>query len=163
MKTTDSFIEDFVQRLKDAGLVNSSYYPMHGCSDEQIKEIESKLKVSLPPIYKKFLSVMGQKSGDFLRGSDFWYPELLTLRQGAESLLHDLSSSLKLPQSAFVFGMHQGYQFFYFDTSDGDDPPVYYYLEGDEEFSRKFDHYSEFLLAIFSDEVAVRKDADEVE
>lgn len=162
MKTTNSFMQDFVQQLKSARLVNTSNYPIRGCSIEQIQEIETKFKLTLPPIYKNYLSVMGQKSGDFLRGSDFWYPELLTLREGAEILLREDNSPLKLPDSVFVFGMHQGYQFFYFDTTVGDDPPVFHYMEG-EGVTRKFDHYSRFLLAILSDEIAVRANTDDDE
>lgn len=155
MKTTNSFIEDLVQQLKDAGLVNTNNYPMRGCSAEQIQEIETKFQVTLPPIYKNYLAVMGQKSGDFLRGSDFWYPELLTLKEAAETLLREDHSSLKLPSTTFIFGMHQGYQFFYFDTVVGDDPPVFHYMEG-EGATQQFESFSQFLLAMLSDEIEVR-------
>jgi hypothetical protein len=57
-----------------------------------------------------------------------------------------------MPPDAFVFWMHQGYQFCFFRTSDGDDPPVYYYLQAglservvSGQFVRKYEHYSEFL------------------
>ena len=156
MKKTNSFMHDFVQHLQDLGLVDTDRYPARGCNQEQITEIENKFQITLPQIYKDYLAAIGQKSGDFLRGSDFWYPELLTLREDAEILLQEDNSPFKLPDKAFVFGMHQGYQFFYFDTLAGDDPPVYHYMEG-EAVKKVNDHYSEFLIDMLSDEIEVRE------
>jgi hypothetical protein len=48
--------------------------------------------------------------------------------------------------------MHQGYQFFYF-IADGssDDPPVYYYLEGEPEVVRRFERLSDLLAVVAHD------------
>ncbi len=52
-----------------------------------------------------------------------------------------------MPEDAFVFFMHQGYQFMFFRLSEGDDPPVYYYGEGEgqDTFRVLQPSYSAFL------------------
>jgi hypothetical protein len=44
--------------------------------------------------------------------------------------------------------MHEGYQFAFFHLSAGDDPPVYWYMEGEHDplFRLINSSYSEFLL-----------------
>ena len=66
---------------------------------------------------------------------------MIGIKEGAEELLEDDDTWLieergaegnpfELPDDAFIFLMHQGYQFMYFHTADrNEDPPVYYYLE----------------------------------
>ena len=46
--------------------------------------------------------------------------------------------------------MHERYQFAFFRTSEGDDPPVYFYRESDQEIALKIGtaHYSDFLLGL---------------
>ena len=43
--------------------------------------------------------------------------------------------------------MHQGYQFSFFNLNDGDNPPVYYYCEGQEEkdFIKTHETFGNFL------------------
>jgi hypothetical protein len=41
--------------------------------------------------------------------------------------------------------MHQGYQFLFFKCDGSDDPPVYYYLEGDSSPTKKFDRFTEWI------------------
>lgn len=45
-----------------------------------------------------------------------------------------------LPADAFVFLMHQGYQFSFFALAKGDDPAVSSYLEGRKERSFRRDY-----------------------
>jgi hypothetical protein len=73
------------------------------------------------------------------------------LHRAADTLLREDGQPL-LPKNAFVFLMHQGYHFMYF-IADGqsDDPPVYYYLEGELRMVRKFDRFSD-LGAILAEE-----------
>lgn len=117
------------------------------CSEKDVRTIERKFKVSLPPVYLRFLYMMGRSAGTYQRGSSCFYPELLELRDWAEELL--LENNFKpLPEDAFVFWMHQGYQFAFFRLSEGDDPPVYYYheVESKEDFRLDAQHVSDFFI-----------------
>ena len=52
-----------------------------------------------------------------------------------------------LPENAFVFFMHQDYQFLFFLLGSEDDPAIYHYSEVKEmnDFQRIYDHFSEFI------------------
>ena len=80
-----------------------------------------------------------------------FYDDIFGLRKSAYSLLEEngLDVSL-LPKNAYVFFMHQGYQFLYFITENGvDDPFVYYFTEGGEKKIIKSEmRLSEWLEAL---------------
>ncbi len=47
--------------------------------------------------------------------------------------------------------MHQGYQFMFIRADEGEDPPVYYYMEQRGEFLRKADQLSQFFIDVACD------------
>jgi hypothetical protein len=95
---------------------------------DQIKDIEEKLNVRLPEIYKQFLRLMGKGAGSYMKGSSAFYNEILFLKKWAIELVSENKID-SLPGDAFVFWMHQGYQIAYFRLSEGNDPPVYFFSE----------------------------------
>ncbi|CAN1213549.1 Knr4/Smi1-like domain-containing protein [Tumidithrix helvetica PCC 7403] len=117
------------------------------CSDRSITELEQKLEISLPKLYKEFLQMMGNGAGKFLQGEDCFYPQLPLIQGWAKELLQENNFPESLPDDAFVFFMHQGYQFSFFKLSEGDNPPIYSYCEGQEEthFIKNHDKFSDFL------------------
>ena len=123
------------------------------CTEEEISALEQKVHLSLPTAYKEFLLTMGKGTDTFLVGSDFLYPQLLDLQEVAKEMLTEDGFPQKLPEDAFVFFMHQGYQFNFFRTSGEDDPPVYRYFEGKdhETFPMIYSHFTDFLLTELKD------------
>jgi hypothetical protein len=103
--------------------------------------------INLPRTYKDFLKIMGHGAGKFLRGSDCLYQHLPQIQEWAKQLLVENDFPQTLPEDAFVFFMHQGYQFSFFRLSEGDNPPTYSYCEGQEQpyFVKSHDQFSEFL------------------
>lgn len=102
------------------------------CSVEQVEELENKAGANLPAVYKQFLTTMGVSADKFMLGSSCFWDELPDLKQGAKELL--LENNFKeLPDNAFVFWMHQGYQFAFFIMGQGDNPTVYYYNETENQ------------------------------
>jgi len=95
----------------------------------QLKNVEEKLKAPLPKVYVEFLNLMGGGAGSFMEGSSAFYDELLSLQEWVEELI-DENNLTPLPEDAVAFWMHQGYQAAFFRTSEGDDPPVYFFSEG---------------------------------
>jgi hypothetical protein len=111
---------------------------IRGCSEEEIEDIRSTLKLPLPRTYVDFLRVAGKRAGAFMRDIDFLYPEVLTLRTHAEDILQNWEEGqLMLPANAFVFSMRRGEQFMFFEA-DGkrDDPPIWFYIEDGAKFDR---------------------------
>jgi hypothetical protein len=91
---------------------------------------------------------MGHSAGKFLQGSDCFFQHLLSLQEWAVELLNENNFPKKLPEDAFVFYMHQGYQFSFFRLSEGDDPPTYSYCEGTNQttFIKSHKRFSDFMI-----------------
>ncbi|NJN72899.1 MAG: SMI1/KNR4 family protein [Limnothrix sp. RL_2_0] len=119
------------------------------CSSSEIKELEKQLNICLPKIYVDFLLILGRGTQDFWKGEDCFFKHLPTLQIWARELLDEDKSLVKLPSDAFVFFMHQGYQFSFFKTSEGQDPPIYHYSEGQNKkhFIQIHNRFSDFLEA----------------
>jgi hypothetical protein len=139
------YLEPIKQRLIALNL--ASPHDLIGCTMREIIELEQQLGVKLPIAYQEFLRIMGKGAGQFLRGSDCFYDQLLDLQQAAGELLAENHFLGKIPDDAFVFFMHQGYQFSFFRLSEGDNPPTYFYCEGEQHqsFIKTHERYSEFL------------------
>ena len=149
------FVEKFAQKLIASDIANVDD-PLVGCTAAEIDEIERKVKVTLPAIYREYLSKMGRSPGDFLRGEECCYPELTTLTDDGRELLSESGSAYKLQPTAFVFWMSQGTQFSFFDTKKGNDPPIYHYREDDPEPLKRHEHFSEYMEYMLANEIAVR-------
>lgn len=117
-----------------------------GCTDREVAELEEKINIALPEIYKTFLLKAGHKAGKFHVGTDMFYRHLFNLREFAEELLEENNVDLTLPKTAFVFLMHQGYQFLYFDSTLKN-PPIYGYNEGNEGPQLLYKKFTDFLFA----------------
>jgi hypothetical protein len=117
------------------------------CTLEEIIAIEKTFKIKLPQAYQDFLLTMGHSGGDFLKGSDCFYKQLPLLKEWAIELLEENNFTEPLPDDAFVFFMHQGYQFSFFRLSEGDNPPIYFYYEGQKEtnFLKTHDYFTDFM------------------
>lgn len=118
-----------------------------GCTCDEVIAIEQQLGISLPRCYQEFLLSMGHSAGQFLRGSDCFFNNLPQLQEWAVELLQENNFAESLPEDAFIFLMHQGYQFSFFRVSEGADPPTYSYCEGTNQtsFIKSHESFSEFL------------------
>src|SRR5262245_2992848 len=124
-------MQRIIQRLIDNSLATADR--VVGCSEEEIRQIESTFLIKLPAAYREFLQTIGKEAGHFLVGTDAFFPTLLHLREWADGLLNETQSKFRLPSTAFVFLVHQGYQFMFFDTKSADDPEIFHFVEGDRE------------------------------
>jgi SMI1 / KNR4 family (SUKH-1) len=115
------------------------------CSPSEVQGLERRFGVTLPAAYRAYLLIAGRRPPSAWVGTDCTIGWLYELREGAEDLLREQGQP-PLPAEAFVFLMHQGYQFMYF-LADGssDDPPVYYSLEGEPRVVRKFERVSDLV------------------
>lgn len=115
-----------------------------GCSADDLADLERQEGIRLPASYREYASAAGMRPGDFLVGSDLAFDQLDTVRRSALALLED-DSGPKLPDAAFVFCSHQGYQFLFFELGDSPDPPVFHYLEGTRAFREVAPSFSAWL------------------
>lgn len=130
-------------------LVNSQIATVEkikGCSDNEIKELEKEFGHGFPAIYREFLLAIGYRAGLLFRGTEIFFGSIRGLIQYANELLGENQESFNLPEDAFVFSMYQGYEFNYFRFSEGENPPVYQYIEGNGEPKLAWESFSNFLL-----------------
>ncbi|MEB3336894.1 MAG: SMI1/KNR4 family protein [Leptolyngbyaceae bacterium] len=119
------------------------------CTAQDIIHLEQQIGSPLPKAYKElFLEPMGRGSDGFLKGEDCFYPHLFKIQAWAKELLEENNFPAPLPDDAFVFFMHQGYQFSFFRLTEGDHPPTYSFVEGQKEltFIKSHERFAEFLL-----------------
>ena len=118
------------------------------CSLDEIERFELVSGVCLPAAYKAFLLVAGRCLPPDWTGSDGTIEQLPDLQEWARELLEE-NGQPPLPPHAFVFAMHQGYQFDFF-LADGisDDPPAMYYLEGQPLAVLRFDRLSDLVASL---------------
>ncbi len=137
-------MKQIIATLQEQDELFSTY---EGCSEKEIAAIEAKISgYSLPSVYKTFLATMGKNAGNFMLGSSEFYDELGELKEAVIELLEDNNFKVALPKDAFVFWMHQGYQFAFFTQGTEKDPKVYYYGEGEglKDF-KVINSFTEFL------------------
>lgn len=138
----------FVERLIRAKLASPE--TLEGCSEKELVEIERKLGLKLPESYRCYMASLGKESGDFLSECGMFYPDVLLNKERAQTLLEN-NTDFRLKDSDFVFVERYGYQFFYFETSDGNaNPPVFRYSERSESpilLAKSFTEAMELALA----------------
>lgn len=135
--------------LKNTGLASNA--TIIGCNKTEIAEVKEQWSQKLPLAYLEFLQTMGKEAGRLFVGSEIFYPECLELRESAVELLSEFDKEDVLPDDAIVFSMHQGYQFLFFKSSEGDDPPVYHYSEGKDYFTKIRDSFSYYIYCSIQD------------
>lgn len=119
------------------------------CSEAEIKELEKKHSLVFPTKYREFLLHGDSVFQQIMQGSDFHPPYLENLNEWARELLEENGSHFSLKDGDFVFSMHQGYQFLFFNCSeDPADPPVYYYPEGEDGPRKSYNSFTNYLTTI---------------
>lgn len=109
-----------------------------GCTFEEIDDLERRHGVKLPDDYRQFLEESGRDNPHYCVGSDWTFDLLDDLQIWADKLMTE-SGVGPLPNGAFVFMMHQGYQFLFFWNGG-----VYYYMEGEPAPVRRYDSFDDF-------------------
>ena len=99
--------------------------------EEEIQEfIHDFPSIKLPTAYIEFMRYAGH--GQYWIGSDYSLKRVKHLQESARALLDENDFPHKLREEDFVFYMHQGYIFCFFNLNEGDNPQVYYYDEGED-------------------------------
>ncbi|MBE9161631.1 MULTISPECIES: SMI1/KNR4 family protein [Microcoleaceae] len=140
------YLDRVKQQLIELKLIRQD--ELVGCTPDEVMAIQQQLGISLPLAYQEFLLSMGRSAGKFLRGSDCFLNHLPQLQEWAVELLNENNFPESLADDAFIFLMHQGYQFSFFRLSEGADPPIYSYCEGTNQidFIKSHQSFSDFLV-----------------
>ena len=150
-----------------------------GCSENEILGLENKLNIKLPEAYKEFLLWFGHSGGKILRGTDYYYyyisnemvegyiedeiyREGYTFKQiGIDLLNRNKFDGEKIMKDSFMFMCHQGYAIEYLNLSEGENPPVYIFVQQNEWLEKGptvwAETYSEYLYCMLKDEINALK------
>ncbi|MBA4078007.1 MAG: hypothetical protein C0508_23465 [Cyanobacteria bacterium PR.023] len=141
--------EQLAKRIIAAGLAAPE--TMVGCSELEISALESRLSIKLPSQYRKFLLAWGKEAGDFLDDSCFLFDTLESIcRTHAEKLAK--KHGFQLGPQWFVF-LDRYPAFLCFDTTQGEDPPVWLFDEDQTELKMVTKTFSEWLNKLVNDEI----------
>lgn len=112
--------------VSSGGLAGSD---LEGCSDDEVSDIEKQIGCSLPSAYRSYLKMAGHEANGFLAESEIRYRNLPSIAEALDGL-GETGCPWTPGQKDFVFMMHQGYEFTFFRLGEGEDPPIYQYVEG---------------------------------
>ena len=135
--------ETLISSLVNAKICQAS--DIRGASLDDVAALERAIGRGLPQQYREFLFGIGCGAGEFFQGTDIFLSALDGLKDEAINLLKENDEGVELGEDAFVFSMHQGYEFTYFNTCEGDDPPIYQYVEGNGPPVLTWNSFSDFL------------------
>jgi len=128
-------------------------HKMRPCSkNDLIKLRQIANEKELPASYMSFMKDAGNGIR-FFKGSSYNMSEIFNLQEWAIELLDEDGSDEMLTDNDFVFFMHQGYQFYFFKLNEGNDPPVYFYEEGEnsKSFIKKYKSFTDFIIKYYNE------------
>lgn len=131
----EEFFEGFCERMANNGV--ASPHELIGCSEEEIKELEDKYGLCLPESYRKYLQLMGHKSGRLFTHDHLavFYPWVLALTAAepdAWKRLYD-HVPLQLPTNTLLINSRYGDYYEYLCCEGGEDAPVLGFTAGEWE------------------------------
>lgn len=132
---------------------------LEGCDQAMIEALERDAGGALPASYVAFLLGAGWDTGSFMRGSDLSIGILPRLQREFRSATVGVRPPI--PESAFVFCGHQGYQYLWFHLGQAADPVAYYFNDarpGSIECTNKT--LSQGLVQMAGDEYGVKAPGD---
>lgn len=132
-------------------LEKNGYTPNKKATKDEFSKL---IELSPKPLPKAYLDFMRYAGNGYRlwKGSVYTINKIPELREAAEYLLYiENQVPYKLSEDSFVFWMHQGYMFYFFNLNEGDDPPVYYYNEckHQDDFIKCYDSFTDFIMDPF--------------
>jgi hypothetical protein len=123
-----------------------------GLSKDVIEDWENKTGNLLPRVYKDYLVALGPSYewliSDNIEGNITSPASFDALRSLVNEILEEGEDSFRLQDNEFVLNIYQRESFRFIRLSEGDDPPVYGYDSGDDSYSLRYEHFTDYLKAI---------------
>jgi hypothetical protein len=111
-----------------------------------IENLQNDLGVSLPEAYIEFLLIFGLEPAGFMLGYDIKGQYLIDIQEEANEIMIRNGESA-FGKNCLVFCIHQNYSFYAFKLDGVQDPEVFLFVEGGEEFEMwtKCGKFSSFI------------------
>lgn len=121
------FIEEIMTFLKE-GKLNPR---ITGYNEKEIQELEHRIGKKLPESFKVYLQIIGNNVMGILAGDRLNLDSIKEAYETAQELLNDSICETKCDDYLLPLSQHDGYTFVFIRLDEGDDPPVYNYVEQD--------------------------------
>lgn len=123
-------VDDFIQKLIQ--IDKSNVLEFHGCSHDEIRKLMKNQSVEkLPNIYIDFMLKLGKNCpGSVFTGEDLYYDSVLELKDVFADFLEYEKAEWEISDNIFIFWTHHDYKFYFFDVAEGDNPPIYVFIQG---------------------------------
>jgi hypothetical protein len=155
------YLDKAKQKFSDFCQITHSHYSLEGCSESDIKKWEETLKCKFPISYIEFLKWIGKDSGKFM---DFYFFRLSNLDQNkieALELMQEDGYEERLPEDAIVLAFGSQYSdFFFFCTSEGDNPPLHNYWQEEGIRWNFFSSIEDFIISYIDDLIRHRAERE---
>jgi len=135
------------------GFATESVLP---CTEQDVAVMAARLPGGrVPEAYRELLAYGGRKLGGVYGGVDISYEMTWALLshdyRDIVAMIRPWDKAVVLPPELFVLNEHVGSNFTFVRLDEGDDPPVYFWEEGEgglEVATREHDSFSGFLLKL---------------
>jgi hypothetical protein len=126
------------------------------CTAQEIATMAARLPGGrIPEAYRELLAHSGKKFGGVYGGFDISYEMTWALLshdyRDILTMIRPWDKAVVLPRELFVLSEHFGSNFTFVRLDEGNDPPVYFWEEGEgglEVATREHDTFSAFLLEL---------------
>jgi hypothetical protein len=143
------------------GFANESVVP---CTEQEIAAMAARLPGGrMPEAYRELLAYGGRKLGGVYAGIDISYEMSWALLshdyRDILAMIRPWDKEVVLPPDLFVLNEHFGSNFTFVRLDEGDDPPVYFWEEGEgglDVATREHDTFSAFLTDLVQKHISHR-------
>lgn len=114
---------------------------------QEVDQLEAKLGVKFPACYRELYIIMGMR-GAFRIGpeNNFSYPDYDGMNAAAKRIAAIGDLKLDIGGNAFVFCCFAETDFFwFFKLDEGDNPPIYQYEGGDDDYIKVAEDLPSFI------------------
>lgn len=118
---------------------------IRSCTEAEVTHLEQEMGLMFPAAYREFLLWCGKKLGRVVWDDRFYYPFQPEMKEEAIDALtfHQQNASF-IQENVIVILSHEGYLYDFIRADEGDDPPVYRLIVG-QEVELASPHFSDYL------------------
>lgn len=133
------------------------------CTESEVKKIEAGLKIKFPQAYRELYLLLGKKRAfNITSENGYDFPDYKGMQAGAREIT-DRNGILLDYDNIFVFSVFEEHAVIsFFRLDEGDDPPVYEYEGGSEEYEKVTEHFSDYIrrMGWYEGFVLLKRDKD---
>jgi hypothetical protein len=118
-----------------------------GSTPKEVDKLEAKLGIKFPACYRELYIILGMNRA-FTIGpeNNYSYPDYEGMNTAAKGIANSIGLDLDIGGNVFVFCCFAETDFFwFFKLDEGDNPPIYQYEGGDDDYVKVADNLPEFI------------------